>query len=128
VLDHQALGVVAGEGQAPAQHLVEHHAQRVEVGLGRRCLAGDHLGRHVGGCPADGVCVGERRLVVVERLGEAEVDDLEQVAVGRLLGEDDVRRLEVAVDDALAVRGVERIADLGGDADGAGHGEGAGFA
>jgi hypothetical protein len=47
-------------------------------------------------------------LARLERLGQAEVQDLD-----RLLGRDlDVGRLEVAMDDALLVRRLERRADL----------------
>ena len=55
-----------------------------------------------------------RRGQVVAGLRDAEVGD-EHAAVGR---QQDVRRLDVAVDDAAAVRGVERVGDLGQDRDG----------
>jgi hypothetical protein len=49
-----------------------------------------------------------RRVTRIEQLGDAEIQQL-----GRAFGRDqDVGRLQVAMDDARAVGGVERIADL----------------
>ena len=47
--------------------------------------------------------------------GDAEVEDLDEVRLAGALGQNDVLGLEVAVDDALPVRLVERAADLGQD-------------
>src|SRR5215471_6698425 len=59
--------------------------------------------------------------------GHAEVAHLRHVdeiaVVVALLGEDDVLGLDVAVDDALLVRGAEGRADLGHDVDDARQGE-----
>src|SRR6185436_11115721 len=53
------------------------------------------------------------RVVVVAggRLGEAEVENLGLLAIG----DEDVRRLDVAVQDAARVRGVERVGNLHGE-------------
>ena len=48
--------------------------------------------------------------VVSDGLGDAEVDDL-RVGPALVLGDDDVGRLEVAVDDALLVRVLHALAD-----------------
>ncbi len=47
----------------------------------------------------------------VERFGEAEVEHLHRAVRAHL----DVRGLQVAVDDPLLVRGLERLRDLPGD-------------
>ena len=54
----------------------------------------------------------------VERFGEAEVEHLHD-AVRRDLH---VGRLEIAMDDAFLVRGLERLGDLAGDGEGVGQG------
>ena len=51
---------------------------------------------------------GGRRWIPGRGLREAEVEHLEMIAVG----DEEVRRLDVAVNDAAPVRGVERIGDL----------------
>ena len=48
----------------------------------------------------------------VEDLRDAEVDDLDVRTAVLATGEEQVRRLEVAMDDAVRVRLVERLADL----------------
>ena len=54
-----------------------------------------------------------------ERLGEAEVEELDLPLRGHL----DVRRLQVAVEDPLGVRGVERVCDVPRDDESAGDGD-----
>ena len=84
--------VAAVEGPLQREQLEEQYPQRPHVaGLAVR-LRVDELGREVEGCAAGGHGeVGERR----ERLGDAEVAQLDR-AIGRaVLGEEDVRGLEV---------------------------------
>ena len=88
------------EGGPAGEHLVEDRSQRVDVGR-RADLAGQPLrllGGHVAGRPhhlaADGLAV-----LDLQPLGQAEVGDLRR-AVGV---EQDVGRLQVAVDDPDAV-------------------------
>ena len=111
----------------PRQHLPQHHAERPDVGalvhrLGRRLLRG-----HVAGGPENharprrrqrqrrrvrGIgCDGPRAL---RDRRQAEVEHLDG-AIGPHL---DVGRFHIAVDDALLVRGFERLGDLSGDVEG----------
>ncbi len=112
VLADDRDAVVPDEGRSPGQHLVEHHTQRVEVGA--RCDVPSHrlLGRHVGGGADDGALLGEPRAIQRERQTE--------IAQHRrtVLGEPDIPRLEIAVDDRPCVRVLEGDADLLGDAQG----------
>jgi hypothetical protein len=97
------------------EQLVEHHAQRVHVGArvdvggGARELLGAHVGGRAHRRAGDRGRrrVGPRR----HRLGDPEVDDL-AVRLPVDLGHEHVRRLEVAVDDALLVRVLHRAAHL----------------
>ena len=95
------------EGRLPDEQLVEQHPQRVHVGprvdvRTRLELLGAHVRRS-----ADGMLPREVVGDLVQRrrrgLGDTEVDDLRlRVAVD--LGDQDVRRLEVAVDHSVLVR------------------------
>ncbi len=86
-------------------HLVDHGAERVEVGGGAERPPLDLLGRHIGRR------AGQHRRRKIGRVvgaGQPEVEQLD-VALGRDL---DVRRLEVAMDDAVGAQTVERFEDL----------------
>jgi len=62
--------------------------------------------------------VGDQRDGIIgQRLREPEVEDLESVATGRLVEDDDVAGLEIAMDDAGGMRGLERVAELQADPD-----------
>ena len=110
VLRDDGHGLVADEGRAAADHLVEHAAERVEVAGGRRLAAHRLLRRHVAR-RADHH-PGLRQPRAVERHRQAEVADLGDAAAV----EPDVARLQVAVDDALRVGELEARAHLVGDA------------
>ena len=84
------------EGRPQHQQLVEGQAQRVEVGPGVP-LAAEPLGGHVAERAQD--VAGPGQVVVVD-LGQAEVADPDD-ALGV---EQEVRRLDVAVEDAAGVR------------------------
>ena len=112
--------VVAGKRGPPGQHFVEHAAERPDVGALVDGLAARLLGAHVGGGAEDHARVRHapgrdgRRLrrsrrrasTRLQRLGQAEVEHLDRAVRPDL----DVGRLQIAVDDALLVRGFERSA------------------
>ena len=109
----------AAERAVAGQHLVEHAAERPDVRSLIDCLTTRLLRRHVRSGPEqlaiDGRCDHRRR--VGQRVsssgsrglfGEAKVQHLDR-AVCR---DDDVRRLEIAMNDPALVSRVERIRDL----------------
>jgi hypothetical protein len=51
----------------------------------------------------------------VHQLGDAEVEQLDLGAAAAVVAHEHVGRLEVAMDDALEVRGLEGVAHLGQD-------------
>ena len=119
-LRDDGLEGAAGEGRLAGQHLVGHGTERVHIAPGADvALAHRLLGRHVGRraeghaglghATAAGLLHGER---------DAEVGD-----EGRAVLQQDVLRLDVAVDDALAVGVVEGRGDFLGEADGVVDGE-----
>jgi hypothetical protein len=102
----------AGERRFAGQHLVQHRAEGVDVGSRVHRLAARLLGAHVGGCADRHARLGEplAGLVARERAADAEVGD-QRVAVG----EQDVLRLHIAVDDAVAVGEIEPVGHLARD-------------
>jgi hypothetical protein len=114
-------------GLPPGDHLVEHHAEGVDVGAAVHRGAGGLLGGHVLGCPDDGDVLGldaarDHRLV---ELGGAEVQELHELGVLGAGGEEDVVGLEVPVDHAQGVDGGEGAGDLASDAHRPEHPQGA---
>ena len=110
-----AVGV---EGAPARQHLVEEGPEREHVAARVHVLALKLLRRHVRDRSEQQPCAGDRVLRLQRRLrrrlgprgvqlGQAEVEDLRA-----RLREDHVARLQVAVDDAALVRGVEGLGDL----------------
>jgi hypothetical protein len=104
---HQRLDVLAAERPPAGEQLVEHHAERVHVAVEADFLALDMLRRHVIGRAHRR---GLHHLALLQERG-AEVGDLHLGAFGN----HDVRRLDVAVDDALARRVLQRAAALEAD-------------
>ena len=98
--------VLALERDLAGEHLVEHDAERVEVGLAGDGRAQRLLGRDVVG-RAEHAAVGGQPLLV-ERAGDPEVGDLGRA----LLVDQHVLGLDVAVDDVAGVGGAERPRDL----------------
>ncbi len=120
------------EGGVPREGLVEHDAQRPDVGpLIDGLLAAGLLGRHVERRADDGAGLGERPLPLLRPhlaghdLGDAEVQHLEQPLPAVALRQEEVRRLDVAVEDALRVGLLQAQARLHADAQGEPLGEGA---
>ena len=102
------------EGRAARQQLVEGGAQAIDVGGCRQVLrpAPGLLGGHVRRRPHHGA--GDRRRRALRR---PRADPLRQAEVGHerlvALAQEDVRRLEVAVEDRPLVRVVDRPRHLG---------------
>jgi hypothetical protein len=117
--------------QGAGEELVEEHAQGVDVGArvdvgaprgghGAVGLLGAHVGRRADDHPR---LRGERlagEVGVAHRLGDPEVDDLGERRA-RLLGDEDVGGLEVAVDDPLLMRVLHGVADRGHEPHPLGH-------
>ncbi len=99
-----ATRVRSREGRVAREHLVEHHAERVDVGARiRRGAAGlleGHVLRRAHHVPA-------RLLQVAGQVGEAEIEHLHLLATVGRVHEEEVLRLDVAVHDAGLVRGAE---------------------
>ena len=95
------------EGRAQRQHLVERDAQPVDVAA-RVGNPPEPLRRHVAQRPQDVAGLGQ--LLAAFRLGQSEIRDPDDaVAVHQ-----QVRRLDVAVDDAVMVGVGERLGHLKG--------------
>jgi len=109
VLREEGDGIVTQEGRAARHHLVENRAKRVEVGTGVQHPAQGLLGRHVGQGPDEHARLAETG--AVEQDGEAEVAQLRDA----IFGEPDVPRLQIAVDDPVAMSVLEGLAELIGD-------------
>ena len=100
---------LAAKGAPAGEHLVEHHAQRPEVGGGADAQPLELLGRHVGGGAHRDPLLGEG--AGVDPAGEAEVEELHPA----VREHHDVLRLEVPVDDAGGMGGGESRGELAGD-------------
>ena len=110
--------VSAENGTLPGDRLDEDERQGVEVGAGVELHAHRLLGRRVaGGAEHRARRLGPARLG--ERAGQAEVGD----AHDAVLVEQEVRGLDVAVQDAARVRVLERGRDVAPDPRGLGDGE-----
>jgi hypothetical protein len=112
----------APERRPPGDQLVEDDTQRVHVRAGVRAPAPGLLGRHVGGRPDPLAGARQPLALVVDEARQAEVQQLDDgPSTVRAAREEDVGGLQVAVDDALAVRERQRVADRFRDASQPGH-------
>ncbi len=98
-----------------ARHRLEHERpERVDVGAevdGRRAL--DLLWRHEHEAPEALPRLRQRRLREgLRELRDAKIEDLDAIRLVRAPLEEDVGRLEIAVDDVDGVRGLEPAEDL----------------
>ena len=112
--------VVAVIRRVAGQHLVDDRSHRVDVRARVGGLSGGLLGRHVFGRAHGHARPGEAAaglggLLDLGALGDAEVEHLDEVGLALPADEQDVLGLEVAVDDAGVVGGLEGVAHLGGD-------------
>ncbi len=115
--------LVAVEGPLAGEHLEHEDADAVEVAAGVALAAAHHLRRDVLRRPR------RRRQVEIDQLvrrdvqqgvhfGQPEVHQLERLLRRAGVEDHQVARLEVAVDDALVVGGLEDVAQLGQQAAG----------
>ncbi len=113
---------VGVEGLLAGEQLVERDAQRVDVGPVVDAAGLLHLlRRHVERRAHGGGGLGEVVDLVARGLGDAEVEHLDQRRAVGPPGEEEVGGLDVAVDDAVAVRLGERVAALDDVVDRVGH-------
>ncbi len=104
--------VVRLKREAAGQHLVQHHADGIQIRLFIRKVAARLLGGDIMD-GADGL-VGHGPRFVAGEARNAEIRDLD----GAVLQQHDVLRLDVAVDDALAVGMLQGAQNLDGEVDG----------
>ena len=102
-------GALALEGDPSGERLVEHHPDRVEVGDRGHVHALRLLGREVVGGPHHRAGLGDLRDAGA---GDPEVGD-DRLALGV---DDHVLRLQIAVDDPVAMGEARRLAAPGGSA------------
>ena len=112
-------GRVGLEGQVRGEHLVHHHAKRVEVGAAIKLISalphglfGRHVLRRADHHP--GARQSQAGILTHARLfhfGNAEVENLDHLAIGSV-HQRDVVWLDVAMDHAQLVRRVQRAGAL----------------
>jgi len=110
--------VLADERRSTRQQLVQHAAERVQVGgLRHRCIEELLRGHVPSGADRDSGARHPRGLGVVDDPAHAEIEDLDLPA-GK---QHHIRGLEVAVDDPGAVRGRQTVRDLCAESGHPGH-------
>ena len=106
----------APDGIQARQGLVDHKRERVQVSACADLPPLGLLGRHVGQRPDDVAGEGER--IPAHQARDSEVGQLRDLRRGeRPLGHEDVRRLDVAMNDAVGVGVGERVAERDPDPD-----------
>jgi hypothetical protein len=100
--------VLAVEGGRAGQALVQHTGQGIDVGPPVDRLVGEPLRGHVVQRPDGGPGNRQRCLPGTGRPRYAEVDHVNEVA----LRDQDVRGLDIAVDEVVRVGGIQGLGDL----------------
>jgi len=112
----------AAKRRPARRHFVQQKPQRENVGARIEIVAANMLRRHVSGSAADdaddrnaflsrfrrGIVRRESQSVLGNKFGQAEIEHLRLPA----LRDENVRRFDVAMNDALGVRGVDGVRDL----------------
>jgi hypothetical protein len=114
-VEHHA-GRRARERPSAGQHLRDRRAEREDVAACIQRLTAHLLRRHIRDRPECLAGRGDERvghrfpdaLLITHQLGQAEVEDLRLI----LFGDEDVRGLDIAMDDALRMRRHQRLGDL----------------
>ena len=112
---HQIVFAVGGKRRRAGEHFVEHDGEAVEVASLVAFLAAQLLGRHVGERADDAAAAGQA--LAAADAGDAEIHDF-QHAVFR---HHQVRRFDVAVDHAHAVRVSQPVGGLRNDGEAFAH-------
>ena len=112
---------VAVKRWCTSRHFVHHHPEGEQVGAGIQILRSHLLGRHVrdrsqrtpwtcqAGDRRHGRC-GVISAATCTNLGQTEIENLRVAATG----DEQIRRLDIAVDDSGVVRRLEGVGDLDG--------------
>ena len=98
----------------PCEHLEDDTGERVDVGGRADRLPARLLGTHVRRRPQDAAGC-RQKLRAVQRRGAARVCDAEVGDQRDAVGEEDVLRLDVAVDETVLMRVAQRARDLAGE-------------
>ncbi len=119
-------GAFAAEGQYTGGHFIEHDAEGKNVGACVEFLGADLFGRHVGNGAENGARAGKLGVSCAHGavaigshvgtmgagdFGEAEIENFGMAA----LSDENVGGLDVAMDDAFGVSGIESVGDFDGD-------------
>ena len=96
---------IAGKRRPSGKHFIQHATCGIQVGTHVDAFAARLLGRQILRGADHALRLRHRGCGIVERAGDAEVHDLDHA----LLGNHDVAGLDVTVDDAHAVRILERV-------------------
>jgi len=107
------------EGQGAGEHFVGHDAEGVDVAPLVERIACELLGAHVRRRADDGALTREfgfARVGFVAALGDAEVENFDEVALSGSVRDHNVFRFEIAMDDASRVGFRQRAANLTQDA------------
>ena len=113
VLQHRRVGRVGHKRRPPGEQLVGHHGERVLIDTSVDRVAAYQFRRHV--CRRADACSGLRQRFAGATRSSIRLQQVRQTEVNddrrAIFGQEDVARLHVAVNDAAAVREVERGGD-----------------